>query len=163
MIKSYKTSAASRIFLLVILLFGIREMHYYLIENLYTKTTMLALLCIGGFYYFLKHCSEYIKIENEKIIEVYKYPFFPTRTNELRYDEITEIQFDYWPPRFLNLFVFHLIPKRNANKPFKRFIISGGIANRRELLSEILSRIGPDVIVEDEVYKYVQWKRGRTI
>ena len=106
-----------------------------------------------------------ILINDRGIIEINRPQFklFKKTIRALKWEEIGYIVDDYvqpilfYPPYKLHL--FHLVPKDNISKPFKRITISYLIKNYKDLLSEVVSRVGPDVKIDDYVYLVVNKRK----
>lgn len=160
MVIIYKTSYIGIIFFIALSLCSIPLTYQYITNGLYFKALILILLSVCLLYFSIRQFTEYITVDNDKISIISKFPY---KKAEIKFNEIAAIQYDYWPPRFLQLFLFYLIPKNDAKKPFKRFVISGATRNCKDLLSEVIKQVGPDVFVEDYIYKYIGKGGSKTV
>lgn len=85
--------------------------------------------------------------------------FYREIKKELYWNEIGHIFDDYVQPILFyppyKLHIFHLMPKDNVSKPFKRISISWWIKDYKDLLLQVVSHVGPEVVIDDFVYKFL--------
>lgn len=99
-----------------------------------------------------------ISEKNKPLIKLYREDVKKLDWHEIGYiidDYVQPILF--YPP--YKLHIFHLMPKDNITKPIKRISISWWIKGHKELISEIVSRVGIDTHIDNYVLKVVEQYR----
>ena len=106
--------------------------------------------------------SKKITIDNVSILESEKkmHLFYKEIKKELRWDEVGYIYDDYVQPILFyppyKLHIFHLMQKDTISKSFTRISISWWITDYKDLLSQVVSRVGSDTKIDDYVRKVVK-------
>ncbi len=97
-------------------------------------------------------------IDDDGLKEITTYYGY-SKVKDLHWHEIGYIVDDYVAPLLglpiWKLHIFHIMPKDNIRKPFKRISISGGIKNYKDLLFQVVSHVDPEVVIDDYVYKFL--------
>lgn len=158
--KCYKVSLWPKLFLYSLFLLSASSAPYMLRDKqyiLFAISTVCGIICLISAIW-----SNFIKIiiKNDSILKLHKYP---KRSYKIRFDEIGQIIDDDASTLGISLHVFHLVPKENIKKSFKRFTIHTGYKNRRELMSEVISRIPADTYVEDSVYDFIKAGKNKPL
>lgn len=118
---------------------------------------LYAIAFLGIIFYVTPYLLSHKIIINDRMIQDVTTYYGKSIIKELYWHEIGHIVDDYASPILFypsyKLHVIHIMPQEGIKKSFKYITISSGIKNYKELIHQVLSCLGPGVIIDDYIYK----------
>ena len=161
-VMSYEYKFANSVFIMMFLFLAafIFMIPIYLKEQRMFFLIIDLVIVLGGIFYMIPYLFSMTNIiDNEGVKEIETY-YGKSKTKELCWDEIGYIVDDYislilfYPP--YKVHIFHVMPKDNIRKPFKRISISPGIKDYKDFLLKVVTKAGLDVKIDDYIYEFLE-------